>query len=218
MADLSEQHHVALLEALAVTAELTGTEVTEAAARVMSTDLAAYPLPQVLAALTRCRRELKGRLTIAAVIERLDDGRPGPEEAWSMIPMDETGSVVWTEEMSEAYGVGHRLIGHGDHVGARMAFKEAYNALVAKARAEQRPVRWMPSLGHDPAQRAAALAEAVRKGRLSESHAANLLPGPDRDTAARALLKLEGPRSEIPEHVQEQFARLKLKLVNGGKR
>ena len=75
-----------LAEALAVTAELTGTELSVAAAKVMATDLAAYPRQQVLGALARCRRELKTRLTMAAVIERLDDGRPGAEEAWAMIP------------------------------------------------------------------------------------------------------------------------------------
>ena len=80
---------VELLQALAVTAELTGTELSEPAARVMANDLAAYPVQQVLGALTRCRRELKGRLTVAAILERLDDGRPGPNEAWAMIPQDE---------------------------------------------------------------------------------------------------------------------------------
>src|SRR3972149_3860069 len=46
-----------LLEALAVTAELTGTELSEAAAKVMHNDLTAYPLGQVLSSLHRCRRE-----------------------------------------------------------------------------------------------------------------------------------------------------------------
>ena len=78
-----------LNEAIAVTAELTGTVLSKVAAQVMAEDLARYPEAQVMGALTRCRRELKGRLTIADVISRLDDGRPGVEEAWAMLPKDE---------------------------------------------------------------------------------------------------------------------------------
>src|ERR1043165_278765 len=120
-----------LLKAIAVTAELTGTTMSEAAASVMAEDLTRYPENQVLVALTRCRRELRGRLTIADVIQRLDDGRPGPEEAWAMIPQDEAPSVVWTQEMASAFGIALPLM--DDPVAARMAFKEAYAKAVAKA-------------------------------------------------------------------------------------
>ena len=65
-----------LLKAIAVTAELTDTDLSESAARVMAEDLAVFPENQVLGALVKCRRELKGRLRIGDVIDRLDDGRP----------------------------------------------------------------------------------------------------------------------------------------------
>ncbi len=217
MADLSDVDHVVLLEALAVTAELTQTDLSEPAARVMAADLAAYPSRQVLAALTRCRRELKGRLTIAAVIERLDDGRPGAEEAWAAIPRSEDASVVWTEEMAQAYGVAAPLVNQGDAIAARMAFKETYIALVSKARSDRTTVRWTPSLGHDPAQRAAALQEAARKGRITQEHVSAMLPGPDRHEAERAVAMLSGPRPNMSEDVREQIAKLKLKLVSGGR-
>ena len=61
-----------ILEAIAVTAELTGTQFTKAGARVFAQDLAAYPEPLVLAALRRCRREVKGKLSLQDVIGRLD--------------------------------------------------------------------------------------------------------------------------------------------------
>ena len=99
------QHSENLLKAIAVTAELTDTDLSEAAARVMAEDLAMYPEKQVLGALIKCRRELKGRLRISDVIERLDDGRPGPEEAWAIIPRSESDSVVWNRDMAEALGV-----------------------------------------------------------------------------------------------------------------
>lgn len=165
-----------LADALAVTAEITGTELSKGAAKVMALDLRAYPLSQVLGALVRCRRELKGRLTIAAIIERLDDGRPGPNEAWAMIPQDEAGSVVWTDEMAQAFGVAAPLLHEGQVIAARSAFIETYSAAVSMARAEQRAARWTPSLGHDPRSREAALEEGVRKGRIGRAQAVGLLP------------------------------------------
>ncbi len=202
---------VELLQALAVTAELTGTELSEAAARVMADDLAAFPLRQVLGALTRCRRELKGRLTVAAIVERLDDGRPGPNEAWAMIPQDESGSVVWTSEMAEAYGVAAPLLAEGQVIAARSAFIEAYAANVTRARAEQRTPHWFPSLGHDPLTRAAALDDAVRKGRLAVDHAQSLLPAPDKAASDHALQQLSGPRSQMPEEARAKLLAFRAK-------
>ncbi len=179
-----------LLKAIAVTAELTQTEYSIDAARIMAEDLAQYDEQQVLAALVKCRRELKSRLTLAEIIARIDDGRPGPEEAWSMIPKDEFSSVVWTKEMSEALGVCYKLIESGDNVQARMAFIEAYKSRVNKARDAGEKVKWNPSLGHDPNSRETVLIEAVEKGRISAKHAAGLLPYRDLSTTENKLLQL----------------------------
>lgn len=167
-----------LIQAVAVTAELCGRIFSPAAAAVFVDDLSRYPEAQVLGALRRCRREVRGLLTVQDVLSRLDDGRPGAEEAWAMIPQDEAGSTVWTEEMAAAFGVARHLLADGDRIGARMAFKESYGRLVSQARDDGKPVRWSPSLGHDPGGREAVLQEAVRLGRLSIAHAAvELLPG-----------------------------------------
>ncbi|MGR8921986.1 MAG: hypothetical protein ACU85V_20410 [Gammaproteobacteria bacterium] len=167
----------ALLEALAVTAELVGTTLSKPAAQVFAEDLALFPLDQVLGALTRCRREVRGRLVLADVLERLDDGRPGVEAAWAMLPRGEGASVVWTAEMAQAFGVAAPLLDQGDAVAARMAFKEAYPAAVQAARDRGEPVRWMLSPGFDPAGRERAILEAEERGRI----------GADRAAALRAL-------------------------------
>lgn len=177
-----------LLKAIAVTAELTGTELSIDAARVMAYDLAQYPEDQILKALTKCRRELKSRMSIADVISRIDDGRPGPEEAWSMIPKSERGSVVWTREMAEAFGVCYGLLEEGNLVQARMAFVEAYKDRCAKARDQGIPINWEPSLGHDPNGREHVLLEAVEKGRLTSNHVAGILPYRE---GSAALLRLQ---------------------------
>lgn len=165
-----------LIQAIAVTAELCGRSFTPAAAAVFVDDLAAYPEQQVLGALRRCRREVRGVLTVQDVVSRLDDGRPGAEEAWAMIPQHEDGSVVWSAEMAEAYGVARPLLAEGDAVAARMAFREAYNRLVAQARDSGVPVQWTPSLGHDALQRYAAVEVALRAGRIGVGHAKAIAP------------------------------------------
>ena len=166
-----------VIQAIAVTAELMGTDLSEAAARVFACELSGFPEAQVIEALTRCRREVRGRLTLADVLSRIDDGRPGAEEAWALVPRSEDRSVVWTTEMAEAAGPAFRLLHEGDPVAARMAFKERYTAAVQAARTAGTPVRWYASLGYDPAEREVVLAEAVQQGRLSHGYAVHLCPG-----------------------------------------
>lgn len=166
------------IEAVAVTAELCGRVFTPAAARVFVEDLSGYPEAQVLGALRRCRREVRGMLTVQDVLSRLDDGRPGADEAWSALPFDEAQSTVWTDEIAAAFAVAAPLLEVGDKVGARFAFKEAYARLVSDARDKRSPVNWWPSLGHDPNGRAAVLNQAADAGRLTFDQVQELLPPP----------------------------------------
>lgn len=165
-----------IVRAVAVCAELTGTQLSEPAMRAFALDLSEHPKVAVLHALERCRRELRGRLTLADVLMRIaeSDGRPSADEAWAMCPLDEDASVVWTEEMARAWGVAQPIL--DDRVAARMAFKAAYERFVADARQCNRPPHWFPSLGRDPAGREAALRSAVQAGRLSTQQATRLLP------------------------------------------
>lgn len=209
----SREEPVELLQALMVTAELTQTTLSRAAAKVMVEDLAHYDHRAILAALKRCRMECRGALSLADIIARIDDGRPGPEEAWAMIPTNEDVSVVWSAEMQQAYGVAAPLIALGDHVAARLAFRETYVRLITQARAEHSPPRWSPSLGRDRAGRQAALEDAVRKGRMTQGQAARLLPAPE---ARASLLLVDLERNEnhteMPAHVREQMDRLLRKV------
>lgn len=164
-----------VLEAIAVTAELCGRIFTPAAAMVFASDLDGFPDHAVINALTRCRKEVRGMLTIQDVISRIDDGRPGVEEAWAMIPRDEQTSIVWSEEMAQAFGAASLLLAEGDRVAARMAFKETYTRLVSEARDRREPAKWTASLGHDVSGQQLALIDAVRANRLSLAHAMSLM-------------------------------------------
>lgn len=167
-----------ILKAVAVTAELTGTEITEMAAKVFAMDLAEYPKAAVMTALTRCRRELRSRLTLADVLLRIteQDGRPSADEAWALCPMSEDATAVITDEISAALAVAQPLIDAGDKIAARMAFKSAYERQVDEARQQNRPVKWWASLGHDKAGREPVIRQAVQQGRLSRDQALKHLP------------------------------------------
>lgn len=179
-----------IVDAIAVTAELTGTTLSPAAVMVMAQDLVGYSEASVLEALTRCRRELAGRLTLAAVIDRISDGRPGPEEAWAiaLASADEAETVVWTDEIAQAYARAAPILEARDQVGARMAFREAYERIVRDAKAAGTSCVWVPSLGTDPQRRAQAITAAVEAGRLSEQQARPFLPAPEPGGLVTALI------------------------------
>ena len=156
--------------------------------------LADYPLAQVRAALSaHVQDPTTGKFAPkpADIIGRIQalDGRPGVEEAWSMIPRDERTTAVVTTEMMVALGVAQSLLDEGDQVAARMAFREAYQSAVQAARANRQPVHWFPSLGSDAWGRDAPLLDAARKGRLSIEHVKALLPIPEQSTVILESIK-----------------------------
>ena len=206
--DNQNQQRRQLLQALAVLCELLGMVLSEPAARTLVDDLGAYEHAAVMAALGRCRREVKGRLTLAAIVERIDDDRPGPNEAWAMIPHTEDESCVWTTEMQVAYGIAAPLLRAGQPIPARMAFIEAYERLVARARAERRPPLWQPSLGCNKSTHAAMLEEAVRRGRMTPAHACLLRPVRVEPSNISPLPALSTTRGLTPASVRRLLTHL----------
>lgn len=165
-----------ILESLKATYSILGQDITDLGLELLAQDLAAYPVRQVQLALGRCRKELK-RLTLTDILDRLPGQHPGPEEAWAIVSTgmrEESITIVWTDEMRQAFGVAQALA--DDPVGARMAFKEQYLQLVREARAQGQAPRWSVSLGADKAGRELAILEGVKAGRLSHAYAATLLP------------------------------------------
>lgn len=116
---------------------------------------------------------------IDAIEANCPDTRPGADEAWASIPMDEYSSAVMTQEMAEALHIAQPLLNAGDKIAARMAFKEAYARIVEGNKRNGIQPKWFPSLGSDKEGRESVLADAVRLGRLSADHAIKLLP-PDK--------------------------------------
>ena len=178
-----------LAEAIAATAELCGQPLSFTAARLLARDLANLQRSAVFDALARCRIELHGALNIGEVLARIDDGRPGVEEAWDMLPTNEAASVVWTAEMAQAWGKAWPLLQQGEREAARRIFQENYVHAVLMARCRQEKVHWTASLGTDPQRREQVLQEALRKERLTSAYVKNLLPYRSLSAQSRSVLK-----------------------------
>lgn len=137
------------------------------------------------------------------------DGRPGTEEAWAiaLASRDESDTVVWTSEIAEAFGICSTVLSSGDEVGARMAFKDAYNRLVSNARMTNQPVQWSVSLGWDVSKREAVVSKAAAAGLLAAPQVRALLPNfvdatSPADQSPEGLAKVKAMVAEI----QEQWA------------
>ena len=140
-----------------------------------------FPLRVIRAALAGyCDENSEFAPVPAAIAKRctLLDGRPGAEEAWAiaLASRDEADTVVWTTEIAEAFGVCSTVLNTGDEVGARMAFKDAYNRLVTAARLRNLPAQWSVSLGWDITKREAAVTKAAAAGLLPAPQVRALLP------------------------------------------
>jgi len=126
------------------------------------------------------------------------DGRPAADEAWAtaLASRDEADTVVWTEETAQAFAACRPVLALGDEVGARMAFKAAYDRLVAAARREHRPTAWQVSLGWDQERRQKVVASAVQQGLLPAPAAAALLqpPEPEPGSADAAAARVQTQR------------------------
>lgn len=172
-----------IAKAIAVTAEIIGTELSDIAIEVFLHDLEGYPEMDIMKALTQCRKEDVRRLTSGAVLQRLAamDGRLGPEEAWMLVTNRERPHF-YNSELNEAYAlVKHFDLNRGDSdilIPARMAFVEKYRKVLAEARLNAQPVEMLFHHGRlAPLEAAKMLLSEIEKGRLKPSTAAGCLHG-----------------------------------------
>lgn len=173
--------------------------------------LAEYPLPLVRSAISQHIQVGKFTPTPADLIGYIEaaagtDNRPGAEEAWALglSTLDDTKTVVWTQEAAEAFGKAQPVLESSGPITARKTFLEVYDRLVAANRKQRTPVTWFASPGTDQTQRQLAMKAAVRAGQL----------------AAPALLELAHTASASPPPAPtlrpaEQLAAIKGMLMDG---
>lgn len=141
----------------------------------------------------------------------------GADDAWSLAlrAMDESETLVWDEQIAEAWSVALPIHEAGDEVGARMAFRDRYQQLVRDAARSGQTRRMTVSLGHDPDLRAARLEQAVEQGTISRTRADTLLPPPeDPEHSVAGLLTGQVSSAEVPDDVRANLASMKA-MING---
>lgn len=207
---LGNQEQDRLVDLLVATAEVIGDQLSPNAAAYMVSDLSQYPLPMLEHALASCRRELKARLSLASILERIEDGHPAPNEAWAnaIRAADEGATVVWTEETRNAWAAALPLVQAGDKIAARPAFLEVYTRLVKEARAAHRIATYQLSLGGDVSGRDSVLREAVAAGQLLEAQVVDYLALPPATPAFSPVALLAGTVEASPTADDRTRARL----------
>lgn len=145
---------------------------------------------------------------IIAQIERRMPQRVLADEAWTMLPHDESDTVVWTDEIAEAYDIARK---EKDQTAKRMAFRAAYDRITERNKTAGIRPRWNYSVGWSAEKRVTALQNAIKLGRLREQDIdPALLESPSTSLAGL----LEAQSSFDPEKAKENLCKLK-KLING---
>ncbi len=223
--EMNDAEVAGLAGAICATAEAMGQEMNPRTAAMMAEDLSVFPVQVVRGALKACRNEVKGKLAMADILQRVQavDGRPGKDEAWSiaLTGSDESETVVMTTEIQQAMTAAAPILRLGDKVGARMAFISAYERLVTQARAEASPVSWRVSLGFDPVHRATAIESAVRMKLIpreqGDQYLADLRIAPITEDGRAIAGLLTGEVVKPSPRVREKLAEVR-QIVDAAKR
>lgn len=198
---LDDEGIVWLARELMATAEALGQTLSDNAAGLMAADLSTFPKEQLRTALSRTRMECSGRLTLKFILDQLDalQGRLGVNEAWALAlrSRDEQETVVWTDEIEQAWVAAASMAQGRDLVGARMAFKDAYERITLQARDTLKRPETRIAVGWDADRRLQVVLQAHQEGRLSLEHAQSVL-SPEQAVAVEGrLVALAAPAPSI---------------------
>ncbi|MEN5136111.1 MULTISPECIES: hypothetical protein [unclassified Pseudomonas] len=218
---LSSDEVAQLAGAICATAETLGQTISAGAAQLMAEDLAEHPAGDIRKALQSCRRELAGKLTLAAILQRVqaEDGRPGKDEAWAiaMTTNDEFETVVLTDEIQLALAAAKPVLDAGDKVGARMAFISAYERLVGQAREDNKQANWHVSVGFDANRRTQAITKAAQMQRIPQDRAqqylADLSVVPVTEDGRAVVALLSGEVARPSPKLREKLAGVKESML-----
>lgn len=130
-----------------------------------------------------------------------DDEWLSPDQAWaiSIESLDESKTIVWSDEMAQAFSFVKALLDMGDKFSAARAFKDRYASLVAQAKAKGEKPKMYASLGHDPEHRVIAVKAVQEMGMLKISH----------DQSQNMIGYLEDSKQPIASKVNDHIAKMR---------
>ena len=206
MLTVEEQEKIA--ELIDATAEILGSQIKPQIIKIMCDDLSDYEFNDIQAALTACRREVKGRLSLKDIIDRLPkkgDELPTADELWGQVYeylTDEYKTFVLPEmafiALENTNGGIYELAMSGDKTAARMAFKAAYERL---SQGFNGKVNYVIRLGLNKENQASAIKTAYLEKKITKETAAAFLPEID-----EMLGLLPPPNSENVAKVMQSIA------------
>lgn len=202
----------AFRELVADTLAMYGKEISVGTQRIWWAALAAYDFPSVRRAFSAHVTGKRGQFAPlpADILGHLrgESGHLSTEEAWALAlqSLDESATVVWTDEIADAMASARPCLDAGDKFGASKAFGTAYERNIAKS--HHVPV-WRISLGDDKSHRIVALEAAHKAGRLTADQVRHFLPPKRAEGNVVALLagKTDGldPRwGELAKRLQDE--------------
>lgn len=194
-------------------------DATPALKRIYWADLGEVPIDVLEAAVQAHRRDPdRGRYfpKPADIIAKMPMASElTANEAWGlcMASFDETDSVLVSDAIMRARSAALPMWSDGDKIGARMAFRDAYDRALLELQAKgARPI-WSVSIGHDKEKQKDVVNAAVASGLLSRDAAAHYLPPPDITPEGAAIAGLlTGSVSALPsidDKTRERLAELK---------
>lgn len=197
MLSVTEKEKIADL--IEITAEISGNPFKPQVIALMVEDLAEWEFNDIQAALNDCRREVKGRLSLKDIIDRLPkkgDELPSADELWGQVQeylTDETKTFVLPEmafiALESTNGGVLNLAKSGDKTAARMAFKAAYERV---SQGFNGRVQYSVRLGTDRENQAAAIKTAYLENKITKDTAGAFLPEFDEMTG---LLPPQNPEN-----------------------
>ena len=122
--------------------------------------------------------EEEGRITVKKLLKRIPRLQyPDAEVAWATFPKEENQTAAVVEPALKAWGQAAPLWCDGDKIGARMAFKAAYEQFVSEAKQAGRLApKWAMTFGSNPTEREEKVREAAACGLISIEQARQALP------------------------------------------
>ena len=160
-----------------ITAEYDLPIFTDERIRMWEQALSAFPAGSVSKSVTNHITTSSYKPQLADIVKgceaQEDSNWLGAEEAWALAPKSESDSAMVTPEIAEALASISLM---NDPISARMAFKETYLRLVAKAKIERRQPRYFASLGTEINGRVSMLAHAVKTNKIALDAATSLVP------------------------------------------
>lgn len=177
----SEQQQT--IKNLAVILEMSGQSMSTEAMVMIADELSQFDYNAVQNAMRKCARECKYKITLAEIIDRIDDGRPSPEKAWQEVQhLTEDDAKVLTTEQNQAFCMVSTSLIDGDtsaRITAKQTFMQEYKRLCQESRDQGKPVQYFLARANGDYEGTKALAAvnlAMIENKLPQVEAVKLLP------------------------------------------